>query len=354
MSHHSFLARRIIVRRIVAIFGLGAGAGDLAAQEPDCDERAALGVIVLDESGATPVPNATVIVRWTDTDRVRRPVREEVGAGGRLVLCAPRDTRQATLWAEFGDASSEEAVVVVVAGLAHEVELALRSGPVRTGRLIGQVRDARTDDPVTAAAVSVPGREEVAETNRRGRFVMSGVPAGMQELNVRHLGYAPLSYVVEVSPGLTTEIEIGLVPDPVEMEPIVATALRLRRLEIKGFYERKYWGELVGTGIFYTADDIDRRRPVEISHMIADESGIRLECNLRRTDCRLVNTRLSSPVTGDCPLSYFVDGMPARGMKLDDFVRPVEIAGLEIYKGLASGPAEFPSSRCGMVVVWTR
>lgn len=362
MPEHSSLMRRRpvggvvgrVVVGIVAVPGLGAGAGDVAAQDPDCDDRAALNVVVLDESGAEPVPNATVIVRWTDSERARRPVREDAGAAGRLVLCAPRDVRQATLWAEFGDMSSEESVVVIVAGLAHEVELALRSGPVETGRLIGQVRDARTDDPVVAAAVSVPGREGVAETNRRGRFILSGVPVGTQQLHVRHLGYAPLSHAVEVSQGLTTEVDIGLVPDPVEMEPIVATALRLRRLEIKGFYERKYWGELVGTGTFYTAEDIDRRRPVEISHMVADESGIRLECNMRRTDCRLVNTRLSSPVTGDCPLAFYVDGMPGRGTRLDDFVRPVEIAGLEIYKGLASGPAEFPSSRCGLVVVWTR
>ena len=353
MADHR-LAVQGLAAGIVAALGLGAAVGDLAAQDPDCDDRAALNVVVLDESGADPVPNATVIVRWTDSERARRSVREDVGAAGRLVLCAPRDARQATLWAEFADLSSEEAVVAVVAGTVHDVALALRSGPLETGRLIGEVRDARTDDPVVAAVLSVPGREEVAETNRRGRFVLSGVPAGMRELTVRHLGYAPLSHVVEVSPGLTTEVDIGLVPDPVEMEPIVATALRLRRLEIKGFYERKYWGELVGTGTFYTAEDIDRRRPVEISHMVADESGIRLKCNMRRTDCRLVNTRLSSPVTGDCPLAFYVDGMPGRGMRLDDFVRPVEIAGLEIYKGLASGPAEFPSSRCGLVVVWTK
>ncbi|WP_419950046.1 carboxypeptidase regulatory-like domain-containing protein [Candidatus Palauibacter sp.] len=338
---------------MIAVLAPGS-AGDLAAQESDCGERAALRVAVFDDSRVAVPPNAMVVVRWTDSERMRRPVRETVGADGRLVLCAPRDARQATLWAEFGDKSSEEAVVAVVAGTSLDLALTLRSDPEPTGRLMGQVRDARTDDPVVAATVSVPDRLRVGETNRRGRFVLSGVPAGMQVLNVHHLGYAPLSYMVEISPGLTTEVEIGMVPDPVEMEPIVATALRLRRLEMKGFYERKYWGELSGTGTFYTAEDIERRRPVEISHMIADESGIRLECNVRRTDCRLVNTRLSSPVTGDCPLDFHVDGMPGRGMRLDDFVRPAEIGGIEIYKGLASGPAEFPSSRCGMVVVWTR
>ena len=339
---------------LVAAWGFAGGAGALSAQESECGDRASLRVRVVDDDGTTSVPNAVVVVRWTEAERARRPIREAVGGDARLVLCAPRDATRATIWSEYGNASSEETVVTIVAGMSHDITLMQRSGRVRTGRLIGQVHDAITDDPVVAATVSVPDRLRVAETDRRGRFVLSGVPVGVQELNVRHIGYAPLSYEIEVSPGLTTEVEIGMVPDPVEMEPIVATATRSRRLEVKGFYERKLWSELVGTGTFYTADDIDRRRPVEISHMIADESGIRLQCNVRRTDCRLVNTRLSSGVTGACSLTFYVDGLPTRGIPLVDVVRPNEIAGIEIYKGLASGPAEFPPSRCGLVAVWTK
>lgn len=348
------LAARQFAWGIVAAWGLAGGAGTLSAQESDCGDRAGLRVRVVDDDGAASVPNAVVVVRWTEAERARRPVREVVGGDGRLVLCAPRDATRATLWAEHGSSSSEETIVAIVAGMSHDITLMQRSGPVRTGRLLGQVHDAITDDPVAAATVFVPDRLRVAETDRQGRFVLSGVPVGTQELNVRHLGYAPLSYAIEVSPGLTTEVEIGMVPDPVEMEPIVATATRSRRLEIEGFYERKLWSDVVGTGTFYTAEDIDRRRPVQISQMIADESGIRLQCDVRRTDCRLVNTRLSSAITGACSLSFYVDGLPTRGIALDDMVRPSEIAGIEIYKGLSSGPAEFPPSRCGLVAVWTK
>ena len=339
---------------LAAVLGLGAAGGNLAAQEPDCGDRAALRVVVLNEAEMTRARNATVIVRWTDPGRAWRPVREDVGAVGTLFVCAPRNATQATLWAEFADRSSEEAVVAFGGGTLHDVTLTLRRERRSTGRLIGRVRDAMTDDPVVSAAVAVSTRLRSTETNRQGDFVLSGVPVGTQRLEVRHLGYAPLSYVVEVSAGLTTEVEIGMVPDPVEMDPIVATVMRVRRLEIKGFYDRRHWGELAGTGTFYTAEDDDRRRPVEISHMIADESGIRLQCNARRTDCRLVNTRQSSGVTGACTLSFYVDGLPTRGIPLDDVVRPSEIAGIEIYRGLASGPAEFPPSRCGLVAVWTK
>ena len=108
----------------------------------ECGERASLAVTVRDESGLVVMPNATVVLRWSDA--VRRPVREDADADGRLFLCAPRDARQATLWAEFGDDSSEEAVVAIEPGQAREVELRLLFGETRTGRLVGQVRDART------------------------------------------------------------------------------------------------------------------------------------------------------------------------------------------------------------------
>lgn len=353
-----------MVAGILAILALGGSTASLSGQGPDCNGRGILKVVVVDDSGAIPIPNATVIVQWTDADRARRPVRQEVDPGGDLVLCAPRDARQATVWAEFGDASSQEAVVGITPEAASEVELRLLLARATTGRLIGDVRDARTEAPVVAATISVVGGTATTETNRRGSFVLSGVPVGVHELAVRHLGYAPLSHVVSVSRGITTEVEIGLVPDPVEMEPIVATAMRPRRLEVGGFYERKYWGELVGGGTFLTAADIERRGPVLISHMIADEPGIRLgNCRLRRGSCMLLNARVASEFSpGGCPLSIYLDNTRVRGLggrdgqSIDDLVRPHEIAGVEIYRSAASLPGEFAGSdsQCGVIAIWTK
>ena len=41
---------------------------------------------------------------------------------------------------------------------------------------------------------------------------------------------------------------------------------------------------------------------------------------------------------------------------VDEFVLPVEVAGVEVYQGPAQLPAEFAGSdaRCGAVVVWTK
>ena len=136
------------------------------------------------------------------------------------------------------------------------------------------------------------------------------------------------------------------------MEPLVATVTRSRRLEIKGFYERKLWGELVSGGTFFTAADIERRRPQRISHMIADMSGIRLG-----RDGRFYSTRLSAGFSGaGCNIKTFLDNVDVTKVRVDALVLPVEVAGVEIYKGPASLPAEFGGSdtRCGAIVIWTK
>ncbi len=336
-------------------------------QPEECAEQASLAVTVLDESGLVAMPNAAVVLRWTDAGLP--PVREETEVDGQLQLCVPPQARQATLWAEVGDATSEEAVVALEPGRAHEVELYVLFGNVRTGQVVGRVRDARNHRPVAAAAVSVAGRPEEVQSNRQGYFVLGSLPVGAHELSVRHLGYAPLTHTITVTRGHTTEVDVRVSPDPVELEPIVATATRIRRLETQGFYERKRWGELLGGGTFFTIEDIERRNPLRITHMIADAPGVRVTCGGGLRSCRVYSRRVTSGFVGQgCELNVYVDGVLVirsddsrwnsrpSPMYLDEFVLPSEIGGVEVYPGAASLPAEFSGSdgRCGAVLVWTK
>lgn len=331
--------------------GLAFGGGGAWGQEAgDCGGAAELAVAVTDQSGSIPLPGATVIVEWGDA--AAPPVRASTRADGSLLLCVPRAAEHADVRAELGDHTSGEASVLLEPGAAREVVLripldvatAAPSTPGRPGRLIGSVRDALTDDPVHVVGVSLAGQPGLVDTNRQGRFVISGVPAGTHVLETRRIGYAPLRHVVSVEEGHTTEIDIALVPAPVEMEPLVTTMVRSRRLEIKGFYERKRWGELLGLGTYITEDYIERWRPLEVAHVVSmlapgisvDRSG------------RMINRRSS------CLMPKYLDGVLVESFT--GWVKPHEVGGIEVYKGPASLPAEFGGSRgqCGAVVVWTK
>ena len=325
---------------------VGPGVRSVTGQEGDCGDRGTLAVSVTDESGVVSIPAATVVLRWLDAERM--PVREAAGLDGGLMLCVPGDATLAVLWAEFGDKSSAQTTLAGLRpGETRDVELRIRDD-LRSGRLLGQVVDRTTGRPVTMAALSIAGRPEVVESDRMGNFRIAAVPVGTHALDVRRLGYEPLRHSVEVNTGLTTELEVGLVPEPVELEPLVVTTVRLRRLEVMGFYERKWWGERLGLGTFFEADYIERWRPLHIEHLIATEASIGLSGGGYGA---LVNRRY-----GGCMMRVFLDNKDVTGTELRAFVRPFEVAGVEIYKGPASLPGEFAGSdsQCGVVAIWTK
>ena len=318
-------------------------AAPATAQEPECGDRAAIRVSVLDEPGTLLLPGATVVVRWPNSST--SPARRVTDGGGRVLLCVPRDAEEAVLWAEFGDDSSGQAeLAALLPGDAREVRLRVLES-ARGGRLVGRVLDRETRRSVATAAVSLRGRPTVAETDRQGLFRLVGVPAGGHEIEVRRLGYAPLRHEIEVPGGLTTEVEIRLVRNPVELEPLVATATRSRRLEIKGFYERKHWGELTGNGHFFDTDYIERWRPSSIrTLLVSSVPGISWSLRNRRVNSGF--SRLS------CKMPFYVDGFLNGAMPRS----MTDVAAVEVYKGAATLPAEFAGSdaRCGAIVVWTK
>ena len=315
-----------------------------AQREGGCRDGAEFVVAVTDQSGGTPLPGAIVVVEWTDA--VTPPARMPTGPDGSLLLCVPSRANHVTVRAEVGENSSDEATVRFEPGAPRRIELRIPFNLTsRTpGRLTGSVRDALTDNPVHVVSISLVGQPRLVDTDRQGRFFLRDAPAGTHVLEARHLGYAPFRHVVVVEEGHTTEIDIALVPAPIEMDPLVTTVVRSRRLEIKGFYERKRWGERLGLGTFITEDYLQRWRPKEIAHVVSmlvpsvsvDNRG------------RLINRRSA------CPMIKILDGVYVRTFV--GWVKPHEVGGIEVYKGAASVPAEFGGSdaRCGVVVVWTK
>ncbi|WP_419938602.1 carboxypeptidase regulatory-like domain-containing protein [Candidatus Palauibacter sp.] len=321
------------------------GAGALAGQETQCD-GAGLRIEVLDATGMVSASGADVRIRWTDA--VHRPVRQGAGDDGRVTLCAPRDAMEATVWAEVRDGSSEQASVELMPGQTSAVELRILAEE-NAGRLEGRVFDAVTKDPITTAAVTVAGRATAVETDRWGRYILTGVPAGAKRLEVRRMGYEPLQYVVTVKPGLTTQVDTGLVPDPVEMEPLVATTVRSRRLEQQGFYERQYWGEMLGIGDFLAPEYLESWRPTDLGQLIAQQLGLPTRSRS--------NHRLTFQTVGDC-LNVYRDNMRRSSASIERRVMPSEAVGVEVYRAPVPAsllPTGLPryDERCNLVLIWT-
>ncbi len=228
------------------------------------------------------------------------------------------------------------------------------SGP---GRVVGRVVDRSTEKPIATASVVVTGSGVQTMTDEQGYFSLRELP-GDHLVEIRHLSYEPLIRPISVVADRTIDLRVELSADPIQVEPIVVTTLRVRRLEMRGFYDRRQWGERTGQGAFFAQEQIEQRAPVQISHLVGDVPGIELDCSGSSRGCLIGSTR----GFGCDQLDVFVNGSLTIGRgrgdpaTIDEIVRPHEISAVEVYPSASSVPAEFTglSGRCGAVVIWTR
>jgi hypothetical protein len=180
-------------------------------------------------------------------------------------------------------------------------------------------------------------------------------------VEIERLGFEPITEVVSIVADRTVDLNVQMSVDPIALEPLVVTALRDRRLEIRGFYDRRMWSERTGLGEFMGAGDIERRSPAAVTNVLREMSGIDVVCSGSR-ECVVQSSRTS----GCSTINIYIHGTLTLGetrsagagerLSIDDLVRPSEIAGLEVYSGSGSVPAEFSgmTGRCGAVAIWTK
>ena len=101
-----------------------------------------------------------------------------------------------------------------------------------TAALDGTIRTSR-GRPVADAQVRVVSTSPVTRTDAQGRFALTGLPTGTQELEIRELGSQVQRQPVELRDGRTTRSEIQL-RNVVALDPVrtVSTRARYERFEI--------------------------------------------------------------------------------------------------------------------------
>ena len=98
--------------------------------------------------------------------------------------------------------------------------------PARAGIIQGVVTDAATGEPLAAVEVVVVGTALRTLTNETGRFVITGVPAGLYSVRAARLGYAEATIEnVQVRDDQAVTADLRLRTSALELEGIVVTGL---------------------------------------------------------------------------------------------------------------------------------
>ncbi len=235
--------------------------------------------------------------------------------------------------------------------------LAAQVRPTSLASLGGRIVDAGSGKAVAGASVRVVGSDGIAVTDREGTFILYALRPGQAIIQILFRGRPVEPRSVDLDAGRHTEVRITLSvprgeaapagPDPgsvLELEPLEVVVRREAPVgKLRGFYQRRE----IGLGTFITRDEIRARAPFQTSDLLRSLPGVFVS----RADFDRPRLRLSG---GRCEVDYFLDGVPAYGLSIDD-ITPDDIDGIELYRGPAEVPIAYrQATTCAAVLIWTR
>lgn len=234
-------------------------------------------------------------------------------------------------------------------------------GQVAERTVTGLVVDSVSGRVVRDAVLYFDAQRNEVKTGRDGRFAVEHVSAGDTLLIVRSIGHVPIRLFVPPSSAASVDVgRVYLRPVATRIDQIAVEAEAVHRYpHMETFYTRKQQGR---AGEFITPVEIERSAARKTSEILYRSAKLDMDCPrdpVRAGDDRCIprdrrglDYKVTSGVTSRCEKEIFVDGRLS--MLAVDEVPVTEIAGIEIYAGPATTPAEFGQRRCGVVAIWTK
>ena len=330
-------------------------------REPDSENAAVGARVSLVWYDPDPPQVAGITVKVNKAPRVREAI---VGEDGTYRLCGLPEKYEGKLQAQRKDGGTTAEVSIS----QEEGMLALRSMSVApkvvasagdtgktapltgSARAIGRVTN-KAGAPVAGAFVSLVGGGTTTRTRANGEFTLDSLPAGTQALSVRLLGYAPTDVPVELSSRAPAHVNVQLGAAVPTLAAVEVVSQRDQGLDRVGFLGRKRGA---AGGYFMTPEQIESRKAIQFTDLMTAVPGLRVQGTMGR----MAVTSTRNAGRAGC-VTIFVDNSKFQQMEpgdLDSFVKPEEVAAIEVYQAGASLPVEFQTSGsdCSAIVVWTK
>jgi hypothetical protein len=212
-----------------------------------------------------------------------------------------------------------------------------------TAGIAGQVLDRSNGTPIAGALVTVLGSATAVRSDTTGRFTRNDLARGTYVLQVRSLGYAPRSWIVDLADRETVSVRLELEPAVIGLTPLVVEGEPYSPRGMRGFEERRQRGR----GVYITEADIKERGAQLLGDLLRRVAGVREVC--RRGICRVRMAR------SNCPPDFFLDGFQANNSTTLE-LPVIGIIAVEIYRTATETPPDFlrGATGCGTIAIWTR
>ena len=310
---------------------------------------------VRDAMTSSPLRGAVVDINWLEL-RVERGNRVSRTSwrgqsrtdpeGGYSICGVPMDV---TLRARASTDSASSGLIDLV-GRGARVQrrdflvLATDSTAAATGTIAGLVTDT-AGRPFADARVVMDEAPEV-RTAADGRFTLTGIPAGTRQIEVLAIGMSPVVTPVDVMPSETATFAAAL-RRITTLDVVRVTGTRITQLRVREFEERR------NTSAGYIRDSSQIASVATIAAAFSTFSGLQVERGMNGANSFWLS--LPGDIHGRCAASLWIDGVLQRDYDYLNFLRPNELAAIEVYPRLFTTPTRYQGlGQCGSVVVWTK
>lgn len=227
--------------------------------------------------------------------------------------------------------------------------------------LIGQVVEEDGGAPISFAELTlldqrgrVIGR---AQSHERGGFSVVIRDRVGASIRAERLGYrdneTPFLWFDDHD---FFQVELRLDRDAILLAPleVIARSGGGTSSVLANFHHRR----LRGFGVYLTREEIERTPASRVTDLLARVPGVRFASSGPGNRRVVEMSRAASP--RGCPVQVYMDGMhitrDGGSAAIDELVSIAAVEGLEVYRGLATVPAEFlsPEAVCGVIAIWTR
>jgi hypothetical protein len=234
--------------------------------------------------------------------------------------------------------------------------------PGNSATLVGRILDVTDSGAVANAGIHIAGTDLVARSDGRGRFRLSGIPAGHREVEVRLFRYSPATDTVLFVAGDSMRLDIYLKRLPQLLSELVVHG---RGYRVPHGYEAVYERGARGWGTFITREQIDSVGPKDVKTMFEGIKGVFVnQAGVYFNRCygmaglwdekaevwfdgqRITNHQISNADPKDPrQMNSFLEALP-----------PSEIQAIEVYTSSVNIPAEFTSggSPCAVIAIWRK
>ncbi|GAC1685713.1 MAG: SusC/RagA family TonB-linked outer membrane protein [Gemmatimonadaceae bacterium] len=246
-------------------------------------------------------------------------------------------------------------VILLAAGASNR---ARAQGNEGTGTVRGRVTAAVSGRPIESAQVSILGTRRGTQTDDRGEFLLTGVPAGAQQLRVQRLGYTPFVRPLTVIAGQSATVDAALADAAAALDEVVVTgtAAQTRKKEIGNSMATIGAEQIANAPVVNTQDIIAARSPGVTVLANSGQPGAGGTIRLRGNN---------SVTQGNSPIVY-VDGIriysesgpvglvSRQGTLALNYIKADDIERVEIVKGAAATTLYGTEASGGVIQIFTK